>query len=1337
MAFVHLPAAIQHIKAKGVSQRREWPAGPDTASWWTRGPKVSFEDELAKHGGSFIGREWLYQNLHSWVARPQSRLLLLTADAGVGKSAIAAQMTARLNVRGVHFCLHRKINSCRPATWISGLVAQLAAQFPAYRRCIEQLPPPDWSQSSSLFSPLIADPLRECADEIDITEPWVFVLDGLDESQAVVGPELVDVLAESVDLFPEWLRLIVTSRPDRQLLAALRLDGVHRDHLDAEGKPNLGDVEKYVTAQLKMSGHVETSDRQLVARITNAASGNFLFARLTLNAITDPDAAQRLSLAELGQMPSKLGGLYHAMFRKRFSDLDRYESGILPLLDCLVAAQGPLPETVLIEASGLDRKTAKRGLRALSQFLNQGPEGLTLFHKSVADWLSDESASAQFAAIPESGHAQLSDAGWKQYGTSPKEMSLYLLSHLGEHLAACKRWDNALELLTDVLYLEARTQAGQVFELLRDIQSSLENSPADPRFNHLALLGKTLRRHIYFLSMHPSTTFQCLWNSCWWHEGTLAHEHVGPQSQQSCGSLRIRDLLEKYRKSRTEEGSCVWLRSLRPPPVHLSLRSAEAAIFEGHKNRVRTIACATNGHCIVSGSADSTVRIWDASTGRERAQLKGHEGAVLGVAISRSVDSVASGGADGTVRLWDIDSSTETHCLRQHSARVLDVVFSPDGRQIVSVSEDGLVLVWDTVSGKVVQEHRGHDAPVLSVAYCPTGHWFASGSADKTIRVWHEQRNAEHLCLTGHGDWVRAITFSADGRHLASASLDRTIRIWDVEQGQELFCIEENDGPVFAVAYSEDGRQLASSSGDGTIRIWDACSSASIGVIPTYDYQVVSVAFLGPGRTLVGGADDGTVRLWDTTHFSGTSASSRAPSNITSVAFSPDGERIASSAEDSTVTLWSSRDGIPIRSMHVRGARIDRVEFLADNRHLACTLQDKTVQVWDTAAGTEIRGARGKQNVVWSVAFSPDGKSVVSGGGHWEEAVWIWDSQTGKLRSCLEGHDDEVLDVEFSPNGRFIASGARDQTVRIWDAITGEEVQRYCGHSGSCRAVAYSPDGECLASAGDDEVVRLWRASTGKDLQCLTGHSSRIRSLSFCCDGRHLASADDGGTILVSDLHNGRTVFCLEGHIGNVTCVRFSPDGRELLSGSHDKTVRRWCCETGEQLAICEGHQREVLGVSWIPGQDSFLSVARDGTLRHWDTSSAKEVARTILPDKDIASVTVSPDSRRVACGLSNSVVLVIDRATWEPLLSLQGPLERRDLRQMYQDVTWRARHQGKETVFEDKTTGNPVAWFPVGLSHLCCDPSGRTWAGANSGDVFLLKVEGDVGRMTGQEASF
>ena len=189
---------------------------------------------------------------------------------------------------------------------------------------------------------------------------------------------------------------------------------------------------------------------------------------------------------------------------------------------------------------------------------------------------------------------------------------------------------------------------------------------------------------------------------------------------------------------------------------------------------------------------------------------------------------------------------------------------------------------------------------------------------------------------------------------------------------------------------------------------------------------------------------------------------------------------------------------------------------------------------------------RGHTGSVYSAAFSPDGKRIVS--ASWDETVRIWDVQTGKELQKLEGHTKVVSSASFSPDGKRIVSASWDNTVRIWDSKTGKELQKLEGHTEGVNSASFSPDGKRIVSASWDNTVRIWDSKTGKELQKLEGHSGGVYSASFIPDGKRIVSASWDKTVRIWDAQTGRELQKLEGHAKSVSSASFSPDGNRIVN---------------------------------------------------------------------------------------------------------------------------------------------------------------------------------------------
>jgi RNA polymerase sigma factor (sigma-70 family) len=275
------------------------------------------------------------------------------------------------------------------------------------------------------------------------------------------------------------------------------------------------------------------------------------------------------------------------------------------------------------------------------------------------------------------------------------------------------------------------------------------------------------------------------------------------------------------------------------------------------------------------------------------------------------------------------------------------------------------------------------------------------------------------------------------------------------------------------------------------------------------------------------------------------------------------------------------------------------VAFSPDARLLVTAALDGNIQLWDVASAKELRRLTAGSSV-YSVAFSPDGKLLASGGGERGKsgAVKLWDLATGKQIASLEGHADLVVSVAFAPDARTLAAVGRDGAVELWDVGQGKTRADIKGHAAIVFAVAFSPDGKLLASAGGEELVK-------------PGNKS--------------------GEIRVWDTAGGREVLVLQGSGDTVTSVAFAPDGRMLASGSFDKTVRTWDIASGKERWRSVGHDGVVRSVAFSPDAKTLASASFDGTVRVWDAATGKEVAMLKGMAGGVLSVAFSPDGRLLA----------------------------------------------------------------------------------------------------------
>lgn len=290
--------------------------------------------------------------------------------------------------------------------------------------------------------------------------------------------------------------------------------------------------------------------------------------------------------------------------------------------------------------------------------------------------------------------------------------------------------------------------------------------------------------------------------------------------------------------------------------------------------------------------------------------------------------------------------------------------------------------------------------------------------------------------------------------------------------------------------------------------------------------------------------------------------------------------------------------------------------------------------LYDTSTDTPLNLLSEVPRSVQAIAFSPDGKTLASGGYLPNHAIRLWDTDTGELRGTLDGYED-ILSLTFSPDGTLLASsgGPPEYRIRLWSVATHQLRDTYFNQEGSAYAIAFSPDGETLVSGGGDNRVRLWDVRTG-ELKCLLeGHGDDVNSVVFSPDGKTLASGSRDGTIHLWDVRIGRRLAVLRGSARfpeEVEAIAFSPDGTTLASATADQ-VWLWDISTRQIKKILEGHVTPVTKVAFSPDGKTIASVSWDYTLRLWDASTGKLRKIFGKHTNSVNTVAFSPDGKTIA----------------------------------------------------------------------------------------------------------
>jgi WD40 repeat protein len=606
------------------------------------------------------------------------------------------------------------------------------------------------------------------------------------------------------------------------------------------------------------------------------------------------------------------------------------------------------------------------------------------------------------------------------------------------------------------------------------------------------------------------------------------------------------------------------------------------------------------------------------------------DGAVDAVAFSPDGRSFVTRNGENTLKLWDTANLRLLGTLIGNSNRVF--AFSPAGRCVVAGNDDDIIKLWDLASGQVIltlsERYHGVDAVAFSQ---DGGSCIVLGHYGKTYKLWDAESGRELSTIGGVDGYFFAVPFSPDGR-LALSKSGNNIKLWDIDSGKLIRTLSGHSDHVREAAFSPDGRSAISCSHDKTIKLWDVASGQEIRSLSGHTEYVTAVAFSPDGRCIVSGCSDSVLKLWEIT--SGQellSWNGHGSSEVTSVAFSSDGLSIVSSDEYGGLKFWDMVTGIEQRNLSKTSVGVSAIAFSPDGR-IVVSAESKTIKLWDVTSGRVVHTLIGHTSSVNSFAFFPDGRSVVSGSD--DGTIKLWDIDSGQEIRTFSGHRGRVNVVGFSPDYRSLVSGADDGTIKLWKIDSGKEIRTFVVGGDEISAVAFSPDGGYVVSASRNSIngyayLKFWDVINGLKIHTLEERSNRLIAVAFSEDGSSILSVDDSFSLKIWDVASGQEIRKLFGHKYDVTTAAFSPDGLTVASiRMYSRKLKLWNMDSEEELQTLRvsGYG----GAAFSPDGQSVISCSVDRTLKMWNVATGKEIAQ-FISFNDGEWVTITPEGYYVA----------------------------------------------------------------------------------------------------------
>ncbi|MGD0093067.1 MAG: protein kinase, partial [Planctomycetota bacterium] len=334
----------------------------------------------------------------------------------------------------------------------------------------------------------------------------------------------------------------------------------------------------------------------------------------------------------------------------------------------------------------------------------------------------------------------------------------------------------------------------------------------------------------------------------------------------------------------------------------------------GHEGVVTSLAFSPDGQRVLSGSYDSTCKLWDVKTGMVLRTFAGPQGGVWSVAISPDGRQGLASTGDKSIKLWELETGREFQTLRWRQGWFSCVSFSPDGKRALSVNGDNTIKLWDLGTGCELRTFSEIRERVHCVAFSSDGRRALSGGMDKSLTLWDVESGKAERKITGHLHTVWGVVFSPDGSLALSASEDKTVKLWDLASGREIRTFSGNAEAVKSVAFSPDGKYVLSGGHDKSVRLWETESGRELRTFLWHRYGLHRVAYSPDGKRALSGGRDTTLMLWDLVGSHEVRTLAGHAKAVIWVAFPSSGSLALSCGVDATFKLWDVATGLEVRT---------------------------------------------------------------------------------------------------------------------------------------------------------------------------------------------------------------------------------------------------------------------------------------------------------------------------------------------------------------------------------------------------------------------------------------
>ncbi len=548
----------------------------------------------------------------------------------------------------------------------------------------------------------------------------------------------------------------------------------------------------------------------------------------------------------------------------------------------------------------------------------------------------------------------------------------------------------------------------------------------------------------------------------------------------------------------------------------------------------------------------------------------------------------------------------------------------------------------------------------------------------------HARTHTRHI-VRDHTDQLRSVAFNRHGTQMATGSYDGTALIYDTGTWAAPIVIDEDNGDlvdetsrVLDVRFSPDGKLLATGSWarpqgkgrKGRLRLWDVTTGALVSELIesnehpwAHDGPVRAVAFSPSGRFLVTSSYDNTARVWNVhdrtlvATLVGHQVGGEGR-DVYDAAFDPVNPSIvATGGNDGVVRLWNLdsikndnttlEDNIPLEG---HKDRIQSVAFSPDGKSLISSSDDDTVRVWDTEKhaqdGKPLEAHKGD---IWKAIYDAEGKSIFT--SSWDRSIGIWDAATFNLEARLHGHSGSVQALDYNLFKGWLASGSTDLTARVWSLESDDILYRLDMHGHAVNTVRVDPSNPSVFATGsDDGTIRIWKLGSKIPYQVLEDDLQEcpsynwipqcsVEQLAFTGDGTRLAARYADGSLRFWDARTGRKIGPAQNVKGSNSLVtvddttvaaNVEPNRISLITVGDGGAVERSFMTIDPKSSPIDGKNTDIWTLAHSQRAGLLAAGLKGGAVLVWDLKTGNLVRSRDFEAGPIASIRFSNDGSRL-----------------------------------------------------------------------------------------------------------